>query len=139
MASEHSLSRRERQIMDCLFQAGDATAAQVLERMPDPPSYTAVRTMLRILEEKGFVEHRADGRRYVYRPRRSTDVEGRSALARVLRVFFGGSIDQALAAHFSDPGIRLDSAELKRLRALIEEVSAKQQAKLNRTRKDGKS
>src|SRR3954447_15425913 len=87
MASERSLSRRERELMDALFQAGEATAADVRARMPAPPSYTAVRTMLRILEEKGLVEHRADGRRYVYRPRGSPRAAGRSALDRVLRVF----------------------------------------------------
>ncbi|MFO0808340.1 MAG: BlaI/MecI/CopY family transcriptional regulator [Gemmataceae bacterium] len=120
MASEQSLSRRERQIMDALFQTGEATAAEVHERLPAAPSYSAVRTLLRILEEKGVVEHRTDGRRYVYRPLVSPRLEGQSALQRVLRVFFGGSLEQALAAHFSDPKVKPDDAELSRLRALIE-------------------
>ena len=124
MASERGLSRRERQVMDALFQAGEATAAEVRARVPDPPSYTAVRTMLRILEGKGLVEHRADGRRYVYRPLRSPRLEGRSALRRVLRVFFGDSLEQALAAHFSDPRTRPDDAELERMRALIDEIQS---------------
>src|SRR3954469_4806173 len=106
--AEGKLSRREREVMDALFQAGEATAAEVQARMPEPPGYTAVRTTLRILEDKGYVEHRADGRRYVYRPRGSPRKAGRSALGRVLRVFFGGSLEEALTAHFSDPRARPD-------------------------------
>jgi BlaI family transcriptional regulator, penicillinase repressor len=124
VGSEQDLSRRERQLMDALFQTGEATAAEVLERMPDPPSYTAVRTMLRILEDKGLIEHRSEGRRYVYKPRLSSRLEGRSAFQRVLRVFFGGSLEQALAAHLSDPNTRLDEKELKRMQALIDELGA---------------
>jgi predicted transcriptional regulator len=123
MGSEQNLSRRERQLMDALFQAGEATAAEVLERMPGPPSYTAVRTMLGILEDKGLVEHRSEGRRYVYKARISSRVEGQSAFERVLRVFFGGSLEQALSAHFSNPHKRPDEAELQRMRALIDELS----------------
>lgn len=115
--------------MDALFQTGEATAAEVRARLADPPSDSAVRTLLRILEEKGLVEHRTDGRRYVYRPRRSPKVEGRSALRRVLRVFFGGSLEQALVAHFSDPEKRPDDDELRRLRALIESQGATRKGK----------
>jgi BlaI family penicillinase repressor len=129
-ASSQSLSRRERQLMDAVFQAGEASAAEVLGRLPDPPTYTAVRTMLRILENKGLLQHRVDGRRYIYSPRRPPHVEGSSAFQRVLRVFFGGSLEQALAAHLSDPSIRLDDAEAQRLRALIEQAS--QSARPNR-------
>ena len=135
MASEQSLSRRERQVMDVLFQAGEATAAEVHRGLPDPPSYSAVRTMLRILEDKGCVEHRTEGRRYVYWPRRSTQLEGRSALARVLRVFFAGSLEQALVAHFSDPRTRLSDGELHRMRALIEEVCDQDRIRPRETRK----
>jgi BlaI family penicillinase repressor len=138
MGSEQDLSRRERQLMDAIFQSGEATAAEVLERMPDPPSYTAVRTMLRILEDKGLIEHRSDGRRYVYKPRLSSRLEGRSAFQRVLRVFFGGSLEQALAAHLSDPGTRLDTQELERMRALIEELGG-QPGSARKSRKDKKS
>jgi predicted transcriptional regulator len=108
--------------MDALFQSREATAAEIHKRVPNAPSYTAVRTMLRILEAKGFIQHRVDGRRYVYSPTRSLRVEGRSALGRVLRVFFGGSLEQALAAHLSDPDTRLDDEELKRLRSLLEQA-----------------
>jgi predicted transcriptional regulator len=139
MASEQNLSRRERQMMDVLFQAGEATAAEVQQRLVDPPSNTAVRTMLRILEDKGLVEHRAEGKRFVYRPRRSSQVEGRSALQRVLRVFFGGSLEQALAAHFSDPKVQLDEAQWRRMRALIEELGGQGPAATRETRKGKKS
>jgi BlaI family penicillinase repressor len=119
---EDSFSRRERQIMDVLFQQGEATANAVQQRMPDAPSYTAVRTLLKILEEKGWVRHREDGRRYVYMARRSQEVVGRSALQRVLRVFYGGSLEQALAAHLSDPDSGVDDAELQRMRELIDQA-----------------
>jgi len=121
--SSQGLSRRERQLMDTVFQAGEASAAEVLGRLPDPPTYTAVRTMLRILEHKGLLQHRVDGRRYIYSPRRPPHVEGSSAFQRVLRVFFGGSLEQALAAHLSDPNIHLDLAEAERLRGLIDQAS----------------
>jgi BlaI family transcriptional regulator, penicillinase repressor len=126
MRSEQNLSRRERRLMDALFQTGEATAAEVRARMPDPPSYTAVRTMLGILEDKGLIEHRSEGRRYVYKPRLSSRLEGRSAFQGVLRVFFGGSLEQALAAHLSDPGTRLDEKELARMRALINELEGQE-------------
>jgi BlaI family transcriptional regulator, penicillinase repressor len=137
MASEKGLSRRERQLMEALFQAGEATAAEVRERLPDPPSYTAVRTMLRILEDKGLIGHRVDGRRFVYQTLRSSRVEGVSAFKRVLSVFFGGSLEQALAAHFSDPHTRLNDEELKRMRSLIEDAGGKNPARRD-TRKDNK-
>ena len=135
MTLEMNVSRRERQIMDALFQSGQATAAEIRERMPDPPTYTAVRTLLRILEDKGLVTHRAEGRRYVYAPRTSTATEGRSALHRVLRVFFGGSLEQALAAHLSDPQIRPSKEELERLQALIAEIGDEPNSGSRRSRK----
>jgi predicted transcriptional regulator len=88
-----SLSRRERQIMEVLYREGRATASEVLERLPDPPGYSAVRALLRILEEKGQVRHAADGNRYVYEPRLSRDRAGRPALAGVLETFFDGSAE----------------------------------------------
>src|SRR5262249_38625526 len=107
-------------------------------RLPDPPSYTAVRTMLRILENKGLLQHRLDGRRYIYSPRRPPHVEGSSAFQRVLRVFFGGSLEQALAAHLSDPNISLDEVEALRLRALIEQASQPAKPGTNPNRKGKK-
>src|SRR4028119_1911435 len=92
------LSRRERQIMDVLFQLGEATAAEVQERLPDPPSYSAVRAMLRILEEKGHVTHHEDGPRYVFAPPVARDTERRSAVRHLLRTFFDGSVVEAMTA-----------------------------------------
>ena len=122
LVNEPALSKRERQIMDVIFRLGEASAADVHERLPEAPSYTAVRTMLRLLEDKGMVVHRQDGRKYIYSPCSSPKSEGRSALHRVLNVFFGGSLEDAIAAHLSDPGMHLDAADLKRLRAVIDDA-----------------
>src|SRR5262245_36184808 len=88
------LSRRERQIMDLLFQRGRATAAEVRAGLPDPPSYSAVRAMLRVLEEKGHVRHAQEGQRYVYLPRLARERAKRSALRHVVKTFFDGSAEQ---------------------------------------------
>ena len=93
-----TLSRRERQIMDAIYQMGEATAQEVLDRLPDPPSYSAVRALLRILEEKGHVRHRRDGQRYVYGPVVSRDRARVSALRQLVRTFFDGSPGAAAAA-----------------------------------------
>jgi len=138
MASEHTLSRREREIMDVLFERGEASARDVHQQMPSPPSYTAVRTMLRILETRGLIEHYLAGRHYVYRPLRASAVEGRSALKRVLRVFFGGSLEQALAAHLSDPKVQPDDQELQRLRKLIAEAERPKSPTQPKRRKETK-
>src|ERR687892_1753081 len=92
------LSRRERQIVDILYSQGRATAAEVQAALPDPPSYSAVRAMLRILEEKGHVRHEQDGPRYVYVPTVTRDRAKRSALRHVLQTFFDGSTEQAITA-----------------------------------------
>src|SRR6266849_2972154 len=98
MSTEQHLSRRERQIMDVLHARGAATAAEVLAGLPDPPGYSAVRALLRILEEKGHVRHRREGARYVYLSRTSPQSARRSALKRVVSTFFQGSVSQAMAA-----------------------------------------
>jgi len=121
---EFELSRRERQIMDVLFAAGEATAAEVQKQIPDAPGYTACRSLLKILEDKGFVRHREDGRRYVYAPTVSVDNAGQSAFQRVLQVFFGGSLEQAMVAHLSNPSAQLDEEELARLRSLLQDATA---------------
>src|SRR2546425_5983894 len=95
---DHHFSRRERQIMDVLHARGRATAAGVLAALPDPPGYSAVRALLRILEYKGHVKHRREGARYVYLPRLSRETARRSALKRVVATFFQGSATQAMAA-----------------------------------------
>ena len=111
------LSRRERQIMDVLYRAGRATAAEVQEGMPEAPSYSAVRTMLRILEDKGHVKHEQDGPRYVYIPTLARDKAKRSALKHVVNTFFDGSASQVMAALIER---NMDDAELARIRELID-------------------
>src|SRR5215472_6315978 len=91
------LSRRERQIMDILYRGGRATAAEVREALPDPPSYSAVRAMLRLLEEKGHVRHEEAGLRYVFLPTVGRERAKRSALKHLLETFFEGSVEQAVA------------------------------------------
>jgi BlaI family transcriptional regulator, penicillinase repressor len=115
------LSRRERQIMDVIYRRGRATAAEVLEDIPDPPSYSAVRAMLRLLEEKGHLRHEQDGPRYVFLPIINRDRARKSALTHVVRTFFDGSATEAVAALLNDGG-KLSEAELDRLSAMIEQA-----------------
>jgi predicted transcriptional regulator len=117
---EHRLSRRERQIMDILHARQQATAAEVLDALPDPPSYSAVRALLRILEEKGHARHRQEGNRYIYLPRASRQTASRSALKRVVSTFFQGSAAQAMAALLEGADTGLSDAELDQIRQLIE-------------------
>ena len=112
--------------MDVLFHLGEASVANVRKNMTDPPGYTAVRTTLTILEEKGLVTHREDGRRYVYKPRESTNRVGKSAMKRVVNVFFSGSLENALAAHLGDPKTKLSRSEVDRLRKLIEQAQCEE-------------
>ncbi len=117
-----TLSRRERQIMDFLFKHGKATGAEVLGGIPDPPSYSAVRAMLRTLEEKGHVTHEEDGRAYVYRPTVGREQARRSALKHMLSTFFGGSTEQAVAALIELPERKLSRDELTRIEHRIEQA-----------------
>ena len=114
------LSRRERQIMDVVYRLGRAAVSDVLERLPDPPSYSAVRAMLRILEEKGHLRHEQDGPRYVYLPTVPRDAAKESALKHLLRTFFGGSTTAAVAALLDLSDNSLSEAEADRLSRLIE-------------------
>ncbi len=114
------LSRRERQILDLLYKAGKATAADVQAGLPDPPSYSAVRAMLRILEDKGHVRHDLDGLRYVYMPTVTRDRAKRSALKHVVNTFFDGSATQVMAALFEMSPNELGDEDLARLRSLID-------------------
>jgi len=113
------MSRRERQIMDAIYRRGRATAAEVLADLPDPPSYSAVRAMLRLLEEKGHLRHEQDGPRYVFLPVVHRDRAQRSALTHVVRTFFNGSATDAVAA-LLDEGGKLSQADLDRLAAMID-------------------
>jgi BlaI family transcriptional regulator, penicillinase repressor len=117
-----TLSRRERQIMDVLYARGSATAAEIRDAMPDAPSYSAVRTLLRILEEKGHVRHEQDGPRYVYLPTVARDNAKRSAMRHMLRTFFDGSAEQAISALLDDESTKLSEAELERLARMINQA-----------------
>jgi predicted transcriptional regulator len=119
---EERLSRRERQIMDVVYARGGATAVEVRQGLSDPPSKTAVRTLLRILEEKGHLRHVEEGRQYVYRPCRPRLRAGRSAFQRVLQTFFEGSLEKAVAAHLGDSAANLSTEELQRLSDLIQQA-----------------
>jgi len=116
------LSRRERQIMDVIFRLGSGTVTEVLENLPDPPSYSAVRAMMRLLEERGHLKHKQDGPRYVYLPTQSRDRASRSALKHLLQTFFDGSIEHAVGALLDMSAEELSEEELDRLTQLIEEV-----------------
>ncbi len=122
MSTEPHLSRRERQIMDVLHARGHATAAEVLAALPDPPGYSAVRALLRILEEKGHVKHRRAGARYVYLPRLSREIARRSALKRVVATFFQGSATQAMAALLETADTELSDAQLAKLQQIINQA-----------------
>ena len=114
------LARRERQIMDVVHLRGEATVSEVREKLSDPPSYSAVRTMIRHLETKGLLKHRQDGKRYVYRTTQSRVSASRSALKKLLDVFFAGSPSDAVAAILDVQGKQIDQAELGRIEALIQ-------------------
>ncbi|HKP75787.1 MAG TPA: BlaI/MecI/CopY family transcriptional regulator [Longimicrobiaceae bacterium] len=114
------LGRRERQIMDAIYRRGRATAAEVLADLPDPPSYSAVRGMLRLLEDKGYLRHEQDGPRYVYLPTTERDEARRSALAHLLRTFFDNSRESAVAALLDLGGEPLDDDEYRRLKSVLE-------------------
>lgn len=118
------LSRRERQIMDVIYMRGRATAAEVLEGMPEPPSYSAVRAMLRILEDKGALRHEYDGPRYVYIPTVPRESAQKSALRHLVSTFFGGSTAQAVAALLDDDDAKLSGQEIDRLARLIEDAKS---------------
>lgn len=116
------LSRRERQIVDALFRLGGASAAEVRAELPEPPSYSAVRALLRILEEKGHVRHEQDGPRYVYMPTVARENAKRSALRHLVRTFFEGSTTQAISALLDSSSSKLSDAELERLKHMLEEA-----------------
>jgi len=123
MASDPAqLSRRERQIMEVVYALGRATAAEIRERLPQPPSYSAVRAMLRILEDKGHLRHEQDGPRYVFLPLVPREQARRTALERVVDTFFGGSPEGAMAALLDLEGDQLDEDALARLSEMIEQA-----------------
>lgn len=116
------LSRRERQIMDAVFALGEATVNQVVEAIPSPPTPMAVRRMMHILEEKGHLRRKENGREVIYVPRQAKGKAGRLAFDQVLETFFGGSLEEALAAHLHSRKDQVSDEERQRLIALIEQA-----------------
>lgn len=125
MEQRDQLSARERQVMHVIYALGEGTATDVRASMPDPPSRSAVRTFLRILEDKGHLRHKLRGREYVFRPTRPRDRAGQAAVQQVLQTFFGGSLATAVAVHLADPTTAVSPDELKRLETLIREAKKK--------------
>ncbi|HLH03432.1 MAG TPA: BlaI/MecI/CopY family transcriptional regulator [Bryobacteraceae bacterium] len=122
LSAQHKLSRRERQIMDVLYRRGRATVAEILEALPDPPSYSAVRAMLRVLEEKKHIRHEEKDLKYVYLPVVPRDKARRSAVAHLLETFFDNSPEQAVATLLNVSARDLTDEDFDRLTALIEQA-----------------
>ena len=122
MPAATNLSRRERQIMDILYRLGTATAAEIRTHLPEAPSYSTVRALLRILEEKGHLKHHYDGPRYVFTPVVSRPAAQKSALRQMVRTFFDGSATQAVAALLDMSARELTEEELDKLGKLVEQA-----------------
>lgn len=119
-APKDKFSRREREIMEALYKLGEATAAQILDEIPDAPTYTAIRTHLTILERKGHIRHRSEGARYVYQPLVAREQMGKRAVESLLRTFYGNSIEKVVAALLSREDVTQE--ELDRLARLIDKA-----------------
>ena len=123
--THHRLSRRERQIMDVVYRKGRASAAEVMEGLPDPPSYSAVRAMLRLLEEKGYLVHEQEGQRYVFAPTVARETARKSALKQMIQTFFDGSTTEAVAALLDISKAKLSKEELDNMSRMIEDARKK--------------
>jgi len=123
---KEEFSRRERQIMDIVYKLGKATAAEVLDNLPDPPSYSAVRALLRVLEEKGFLKHERDGARYVYLSVHTRESASKTALSRLLKTFFDDSPEQAMAALLDLSREEMTEEDFDRLARMIEQARDKE-------------
>lgn len=123
----HHLSKRERQIMHIIYARGKASAVEILEALPDPPSYSAVRGLLRVLTEKGLLRHKLKGKRNIYRPTVSVEKAGKSALSNLVETFFGGSPEKAVATLFDLSREELSEEALERLAAKIAEARAREE------------
>jgi BlaI family transcriptional regulator, penicillinase repressor len=119
------LSRRERQIMDAVYETGQATVSEAIERMADPPSYSAVRALLNILVEKGVLRVDRDSRQFIYRPTKPRRQVGRSRIKQVVQTFFDGSLEKAMAAMIETHDVELTSEEIEKLQALVEQARQK--------------
>jgi len=117
-----SLTRRERQIMDVLFRRGRATAADVMAELPGEPSYSTVRTQLRVLEEKGHVRHEEDGVRFIYMPAVARHAARKSALRHLVATFFDGSVEKTVAALLGGEGASLTDDQIDRIAGMIEKA-----------------
>jgi BlaI family transcriptional regulator, penicillinase repressor len=115
----NALSRRERQVMDILHRRREATVAEIMAELPDPPTYSAVRSIVRILMEKGRIRFREDGPRYVYSPATDTDLAQQTALTHLVETYFGGSPEQAVTALLRSADLGLSDADIARLRDAI--------------------
>jgi predicted transcriptional regulator len=127
MKTKDPLTRREREIMDVLYRTGEATASDVMAALPDSPSNSSVRTILRILEEKGHIVHVRDGMRYIYKPKVNREKARRSALNHLVSTFFGGSTEEVVSTLLDEQSGKLSEEQLESLATLIE-----------RTRKEGR-
>jgi BlaI family penicillinase repressor len=116
------LSRRERQIMDIIYQKSEATVAEVRESLPNPPTYSSVRALLAVLENKGYLKHKEEGRRYIYYPTIALEWVKRSALKHLLETFFEDSTEGVIAALLDIRGVELSEEELERITRLVEEA-----------------
>jgi predicted transcriptional regulator len=126
MSNQSQLTRREREIMDILFAlGGEGTITAIQEKMSDAPTRPALRSLLTILESKGHLKHRKEGREFVYAPMRSLSKEGQSTLSRVVSTFFNGSLTQAIASYLSNPQTRFTEEEIAELSSLIEQAKAR--------------
>jgi predicted transcriptional regulator len=123
--SPTQLGARERQIMDAVHQLGEGSVSDVLRKLPDPPTYSTVRTMLRMLERKGYLKHRRDGIKYVYRPSQAPEEARRSALQHLLKTFFAGRTGDAIATILDLPTEKMSSEEYDRLARRIEDARRK--------------
>jgi BlaI family transcriptional regulator, penicillinase repressor len=120
--ARQTLSRREREVMDVLYRRGEATVAEVMDDLKDPPTYSAVRSILRVLKEKGHITHRADGPRYVYAPALGRERARKAALDHVVNTFFDGSAERALAALLERSDLELSDAQIRRLTSEIRQA-----------------
>ena len=119
-----NLARRERQILELIYELGEASVGEVLAKLPDPPGYSSVRTIIRLLERRGFLRHRRSGIKYIYRPIQSRETVRRSAVAHLFKTFFRGSPSDAVAAILDVSADDLTDAELTRLEQLVQKARA---------------
>ena len=122
MAALTKLSRREREIMEIVYALREATLSEILDRIDSPPTRPALRSILGILENKGHLTHQKRGRQFVYQPTQAREQVGRSAFASILQTFFDGSLERAVASHFTDPNAKYSDEDIEELVAHLESL-----------------